>query len=208
MGGAGKLGLVIAAMLAGASPVPAADLSEKMAPCLACHGEDGQSQIENVPSLGGQQASYTVIQLYMFREKIRVTEPMNEVAKELTDGDLQSIADALAALPASKPPADAGDPTRLQRARTLSEQYHCNACHRPDFSGRESAPRLADQREDYLLKTLREYKSGARHAYEPIMVEVLQPISDADLVELSYYLAHFRLTDLRNPQGAVITRLV
>jgi len=208
MGGAGKLGLVIAAMLAGASPVPAADLSEKMAPCLACHGEDGQSQIENVPSLGAQQASYTVIQLYMFREKIRVTEPMNEVAKELTDGDLQSIADALAALPASKPPADAGDPTRLQRARTLSEQYHCNACHRPDFSGRESAPRLADQREDYLLKTLWEYKSGARHAYEPIMVEVLQPISDADLVELSYYLAHFRLTDLRNPQGAVITRLV
>jgi cytochrome c553 len=208
MGGAGKLGLVIAAMLAGASPVPAADLSEKMAPCLACHGEDGQSQIENVPSLGGQQASYTVIQLYMFREKIRVTEPMNEVAKELTDGDLQSIADALAALPASKPPADAGDPARLQRARTRSEQYHCNACHRPDFSGRESAPRLADQREDYLLKTLREYKSGARHAYEPIMVEVLQPISDADLVELSYYLAHFRLTDLRNPQGAVITRLV
>jgi len=208
MGGAGKLGLVIAAMLAGASPVPAADLSEKMAPCLACHGEDGQSQIENVPSLGAQQASYTVIQLYMFREKIRVTEPMNEMAKELTDGDLQSIADALAALPASKPPADAGDPTRLQRARTLSEQYHCNACHRLDFSGRESAPRLADQREDYLLKTLREYKSGARHAYEPIMVEVLQPISDADLVELSYYLAHFRLTDLRNPQGAVITRLV
>ena len=63
MGGAGKLGLVIAAMLAGASPVPAADLSEKMAPCLACHGEDGPSQIENVPSLGAQQASYTVIQL-------------------------------------------------------------------------------------------------------------------------------------------------
>jgi len=208
MGGAGKLGLVIAALLAGASPVHAADLSEKMAPCLACHGEDGQSQIENVPSLGGQQASYTVIQLYMFREKIRVTEPMNEMAKELTDGDLQSIADALAALPASKPPADPGDPARLQPARNLSEQYHCNTCHRPDFSGRESVPRLADQREDYLLKTLREYKSGARHAYEPIMVEVLQPISDADLVELSYYLAHFRLTDLRNPQGAVITRLV
>jgi cytochrome c553 len=53
-------------------------------------------------------------------------------------------------------------------------------------------PRLADQREDYLLKTLREYKSGARRAYEPIMVEVLQPISEAAMVELSYYLAHLR----------------
>jgi cytochrome c553 len=193
MGGAGKLGLVIAALLAGASPALAADLSEKMAPCLACHGEEGQSQNENVPSLGAQQASYTVIQLYMFREKTRVAEPMNEMAKELTNGDLQSMADALAALPAPKPPADPGDPARLERARAMIEQNHCNACHRPDFSGRESVPRLADQREDYLLKTLREYKSGARRAYEPIMVEVLQPISDADLVELSDYLAHLRL---------------
>jgi cytochrome c553 len=192
MGGAGKLGPVIAALLAGASPAPAADLSEKMAPCLACHGEDGQSQNENVPSLGAQQASYTVIQLYMFREKTRVTEPMNEIAKELTDGDLQSIADALAALPAPTPPADQGDPARLQRARAMAEQNHCNACHRPDFSGRESVPRLADQREDYLLKTLREYKTGARHAYEPIMVEVLQPIPEAAMVELAYYLAHLR----------------
>jgi len=90
------------------------------------------------------------------------------------------------------PPAEAdpGDPARLQRALAMVEQNHCNACHRPDFSGRESVPRLADQREDYLLKTLREYKSGARHAYEPIMVEVLQPIPEAAMVEFSYYLAH------------------
>jgi cytochrome c553 len=193
MGGAGKPGLVFSALLAGASPALSADLSESMAPCLACHGAEGQSQIENVPSLGAQQASYTVIQLYMFREKTRVAEPMNEMTVELSDGDLQSIADALDARPAPMPPADPGDPARLERARALAEQNRCNSCHRPDFSGRESVPRLADQREDYLLKTLREYKSGARRAYEPIMVEVLQPISDADFVELSYYLAHLRV---------------
>ena len=53
-------------------------------------------------------------------------------------------------------------------------------------------PRLADQREDYLLKTLREYKSGARHAYDASMAEVLQPIDDAQIVALAYYLAHTR----------------
>jgi cytochrome c553 len=194
MRGGGKPGLVFAALLAGASPAVSADLSEKTGPCLACHGADGQSQAENVPSLGAQQASYTVIQLYMFREKTRLASPMNEMAAELSDGDLQSIADALAALPAPKPPTDPGDPARVEHARAVAERNRCNSCHRPDFSGRESVPRLADQREDYLLKTLREYKSGARHAYEPIMVEVLQPISDADLAELSYYLAHLRPT--------------
>ena len=192
MGGAGRPGLVIAALLAGSSPALPADLSEKMAPCLACHGVEGQSENENVPSLGAQQASYTVIQLYMFREKTRLAEPMNEMAAGLSDGDLQSIADALATLPAPKPPADPGDPARVERARAMAEQNRCNSCHRPDFSGRESVPRLADQREDYLLKTLSEYKSGARRAYEPIMVEVLQPISEAAMVELSYYLAHLR----------------
>jgi len=196
MGRGGKAGLIAAAWLAGALPVLAADLpeklAEKLAPCLACHGVEGQSVLEIVPSLGAQTAPYALIQLFMFREKMRVAEPMTEAAQGLSDDDLQAIADALAAQPPPKPPDDPGDPMRLERARILTEQHRCNFCHRPDYSGQQSVPRLADQREDYLLKTLREYKSGARHAYEPIMIEVLQPLDDAQLVEFAYYLAHLR----------------
>ena len=183
---------IAAIVSAGALPAVAAEPPETLAPCLACHGADGQSQTENVPSLGGQVAPYSLIQLVMFREKMRVAEPMNEAAKGLSDGDLQSLADAVAALPPPKPPDDAGDPARLERARALAEQHRCNICHLPDFAGQQTAPRLADQREDYLLKTLREYKTGARRAYEPIMLDVLQPIDDAALVELAYYLARVR----------------
>ena len=53
-------------------------------------------------------------------------------------------------------------------------------------------PRIADQREDYLLKTLREYKSGTRRGYDATMAEALQPVDDSQLVELAYYLAHLR----------------
>ena len=53
-------------------------------------------------------------------------------------------------------------------------------------------PRLADQREDYLLKTLEDYKSGARHGYDATMAEVLQPIDENDLSVLAYFLAHAR----------------
>src|SRR6266542_3293084 len=126
MGYAGKAGLVAAAFLAGALPALAADLSEKLAPCLACHGAEGQSEVDNVPSLGAQPAPYTVIQLFIFRQKMHIAEPMNEVTRELSDTDLQAMADALAALPAPKPPADPGDPARLERARSLAEQHHCN----------------------------------------------------------------------------------
>ncbi len=192
IGDAGRAGLLAAALLAGAVPARAADISARLAPCLACHGAGGQSQTDNVPSLGAQPAAYTIIQLYLFREGMRQAEPMNDMAKGLSDDDLRTIGDALAALPAPKPPDNPGDPARLERARAIVEQNHCNICHRSDFSGQDNVPRLADQREDYLLKSLRAYKSGARRGYDPIMVETLQPLDDAQLVELAYYLAHVR----------------
>jgi cytochrome c553 len=187
-----KAGLALAALLAGAMPARAADLAEKLAPCLACHGEKGQSQTEKVPSLGAQPSAYIVIQLFLFREKMRVVEPMNEMAAGLSNDDLQSIAPALEALPPPQPPADAGDPARLERVRALADQNHCNVCHRPDFSGQGNVPRLADQREDYLLKALRDYKSGARQGYDPAMLEVVRPLDDAQLVEFAYYLSRLR----------------
>ena len=187
----GRVAASLAAFLAGALPA-FANPDEKLAPCLACHGAEGQSELENVPSLGAQPSPYTVIQLFMFLKKMRVTEPMNEMAKELSDNDLQATADFFAKQPAPKPPADAGDPARLERSRAVVEQSHCDVYHRPNFSGRDNVPRLADQREDYLLKTLRDYKSGARRGYDASMAEVLQPIDDAQLVEFAYYLTHLR----------------
>src|SRR5260370_5622756 len=146
----------------GLLPALGAARSEKQAPCLSCHGAEGQSQIENVPSLGAQTTSYSVIQLFMFREKMRVADPMNEAAKELTDDELQSMAAAFAAQPAPKPPDDSGDPARLERARAMTEQNHCNVCHPPDFSGQWTVPRLLNQPRDYMLQTIRDAQVGRR----------------------------------------------
>jgi cytochrome c553 len=185
-----KAGLIGVLWLAGASSAGATDASETLAVCFACHGPNGQSQIEDVPSIAAQVPAYSLIQLVMFRDKLRVSDTMNDAAKDLSDSDIQSLADALAALLPPKPPPDPVDEARFERGRSLAQQNHCDVCHRPDFSGQQTVPRLADQREDYLLKTLRDYKSGTRHAYEPIMLEQVQPVDDPQLVEVSYYLAH------------------
>src|ERR1700760_3222569 len=111
------------AVLPFASLAPAASaetIQERIAPCLACHGEQGQSQTENTPSLGGQNAPYALIQLFMFREKLRTFEPMNEMAKSLTDDDLRIFSDFIATLPKPKPPDDAADAARIQRAQTAA----------------------------------------------------------------------------------------
>jgi cytochrome c553 len=184
--------LILLSVAAAPAAASAADaVPEQMAPCLACHGENGQSPTENVPSLGGQQAAYALVQLFMFRENLRTAPPMNDMAKGLSDDDLRTFSDAIAKLPPPKP-TEPGDPERMGRGRTLAEQQHCNVCHRPDFSGQENIPRLAAQREDYLLKALRDYKSGARHGYDATMTEVLQPVDDAQIVELAYFLSRFQ----------------
>jgi cytochrome c553 len=192
MGHAGKACAVVMALATGTLSTCAATPPEKLDPCLACHGAEGRSENAEVPSLGAQPSTYTLIQLFMFRERLRLSEPMNAMAKELSDDDLQSMAGSIAALPPPEPLADPGDAARLKQARALIEQNHCNICHRADFSGQDNVPRLADQREDYLLKTMRDYKSGARHGYDATMAEVLQPTSDAQLVDFAYYLSHLR----------------
>ena len=58
----------------------------------------------------------------------------------------------------------------------------------PIFPARDNVPRIANQREDYLAKTLREYKDNSRHGYDATMAEVLQPVTPEQIADLAYYL--------------------
>jgi cytochrome c553 len=183
---------VLAAFLVEAASARSQPLSERIAPCLACHGETGTSAIPDVPSLGGQPAAFLLIQLYQFREKQRLAEPMNELTKDFTDDDLRTFSDELAKLPPPTPPADGAQAARLEKGRIAAQRHRCGFCHNPDMSGHDQIGRIGAQREDYLLKALREYKTGERRGYDPAMVEVAQGISDEDLADVAHYLAHWR----------------
>jgi len=175
------------------APLQAETFAERAAPCLACHGEKGQSETPEIPSLGGQPAPYLLIQLYLFREKQRGVEIMNDVTKGFTDDDLRLFSDNLAKLPPPPPPpSDTPDAARIASGSALITQHRCNNCHSLDLSGRENIPRIADQREDYLVKTLREYKNNTRRGYDGSMAEVLAPVTDAQIVDLAYAIARFR----------------
>lgn len=165
--------------------------ADRLAPCLACHGEQ-QSTTAEVPSIGGQPAYYALIQLFMFRERLRVVDVMNEAIKDFSNDDLQAFSEAIARLPAPQPVGDAGDPTRVERAKRLVTIHHCAFCHNADLFGRENVPRLAAQREDYLIKTLREYKANTRPGYDAAMANVTQPLTDGDILDLAHYLARVR----------------
>jgi cytochrome c553 len=185
--------LLAAALVVISVPLASAQsLDERMPACLACHGEKGQSENPEVPSLGGQQPNYLLTQLYIFREKIRPVALMNEQSRGLSDDDLRRGAEFLAKLPPPRPAAGEADAARMERGKALVSQHRCNSCHAPDLAGQDQIPRIAAQREDYLLKSLRDYKTGARPGYDPAMASVVQPLREEDFAALAYYIARVR----------------
>jgi cytochrome c553 len=187
----------LAALVAGSfsvTPAAAADASrgqELAVACVACHGENGNSRTENVPSLAGHPAPYLVIQLILFRERQRHNEVMTPLAKALSDRDIENLAAYFSARTRVAIDALAASP-EADRGKKIADAGSCGTCHLPDYSGREQIPRLAAQREDYLVKTMRDYKAGKRSGVDGMMTSVLYGYSDDDLVALAAYLARVR----------------
>jgi len=132
-----------------------------------------------VPSLGAQPSTYALIQLFMFRELLRLSEPMNAMAKELSDDDLQSVAGPIAALPPPEPPADPGHAARLEQARMLIEQNHCQHLPPRGFFGSGECPALGRPAGGLSAQDPARLQEEAVHATATTqtMAEVLQPIS-------------------------------
>jgi cytochrome c553 len=160
--------------------------------CLACHGASGVSRTPLTPSLGGQPSFYVIAQLFLFREGRRDNVIMTEMAKGLTDDDLRSLADAIEKLPPPSPlPSQKADAARFSEGKSIIEKHNCGNCHGADFSGGNNVPRIANQREDYLLKALRDYKSGKRVGYgNAVMPETVSGLDDKELAAAAHFLAH------------------
>jgi cytochrome c553 len=160
--------------------------------CAACHGETGNSENENVPSLAGHSTVYTTLQLVLFREKQRLQEVMSPFAAELTDQQIENLATFYAAQTPEPGPTSPPDPNKMQRGKALADARHCGSCHLPDYGGREQMARLAGQREDYLLKAMTDYRNGERAGLDGMMTEVLHGTTDEQLADLAHFLAHQR----------------
>ncbi|MFM4728636.1 cytochrome c [Aeromonas caviae] len=78
------------------------DMERGLAACTACHGPRG-SGVEQAkyPSLSGQHPAYIKAQLTAFRSATRDNDPngmMRDVAKKLTDQDIEAISKYVAGL--------------------------------------------------------------------------------------------------------------
>lgn len=192
--GAGLLSLVCAALAvsAGAASSQVKHFPERKQLCTGCHGANGVSPTDATPSLGGMPELYSLLQLVAFRDGQRKAEAMNAMLADMTDDDLRAAAEYVASQPRPTPPSGAVDAARMQRGGGLVGQHRCGQCHGAEFLGGEQMPPLRNQREDYLLKALRDFKAERRLGDRAAMVEIVTPLTDADLADVAYFLAHVR----------------
>ena len=61
--------------------------------CAACHGVDGNSSIAINPKLANQHADYLAKQLHDFKSGKRANAVMGGMVANLTDEDMQGLAD-------------------------------------------------------------------------------------------------------------------
>ncbi len=174
-------------------PTSAADIAagkEKAELCIGCHGENGISQMENMPSLAAQPDQFTQWQLIFFRAGTRKSEEMKPIVEQLDNSDIRNLGAYFASL---QPPEKKQDdnPDLSAKGKQAAAGRRCASCHLDSYAGTKAVSRLAGQREDYLLKALRDYKSGARAGGGmAAMAEVAYSLSEEEIEALAHYLAH------------------
>ncbi|MDU1670473.1 MAG: c-type cytochrome [Bradyrhizobium sp.] len=173
--------------------VQAADLEAGKAKaelCAGCHGENGVSQTENIPSLAGQQDQFVQWQLVFFRAGTRKNEAMKPIVDQLTNEDIRNLGAYFASLTPAKAPPD-NDPDLSRKGAEAAAGRRCASCHLDSYAGTKGVARLAGQREEYLVKALHDYKSGQRvGGSQAAMTDVAYPLSAEEITALAHYLAH------------------
>ncbi|MCF6364402.1 MAG: cytochrome c4 [Gammaproteobacteria bacterium] len=167
---------------------------EKSVMCQGCHGQDGNSFSPEWPSLAGQLPSYLSKQLHDYQSGARKDEAMTSMVEGLSAED---IADMVAYFSSQKAKAEEGESNSKGRdlyvvGNPYSHVPSCASCHGPSAVGNGPAgfPRLAGQKAGYTIKTLNDFRSGARtNDVNGIMQGVAAKMSDKDIAAVAEYLA-------------------
>ena len=183
----------VLALILGGSYARAADVAagkEKAELCIGCHGENGISQLENMPSLAAQPDQFIQWQLVYFRAGTRKNEQMQPIVEQLNNEDIRNLGAYFAQLAPPKAPAD-DNPDLSKKGAQAAVGRRCASCHTDSYAGTKAVARVAGQRQEYLLKALHDYKSGVRSGGgQAAMADVAFPLSEEEIEALAHYLAH------------------
>lgn len=157
--------------------------------CASCHSST-ETIHSTVPLLEGQPKAYFIAQWRAFRERVRTAPVMVSLAAELSEQDVDDLAEHYAALV----PPPAAQSSGNDAGRALADRLRCAGCHGPALQGTNAgAARLAGQKARYTTWTLQLMRSGTRsHGTAAKPDPLLANLSNAEIESLAAHLASLR----------------
>jgi len=155
--------------------------------CVSCHSSTTHLAL---PLLEGQPKSAFIAQWRAFRERERTAPVMVSLAEELSERDVDDLAEHYAAL---LPPRVA-EVSGSDAGRALADRMRCADCHGPALQGTNAgAARLAGQKARYTVWSLTLMRGGTRsHGTAAKPDPLLADLSNAEIESLAEHLASLR----------------
>jgi len=193
--------LFLTTVLAIFSTASASGIDAIMKGCNDCHGDNGVSQWNDVPTIAGIDAFGIADGLFMYRDEerpcaeskyrqgdtSRAPTTMCAVTADLSDDDIEALGDAYAELAFVAAVQDF-DAAMAESGAAIHEQQ-CDKCHSEGGSNvDDEASILAGQWIGYLEDSFESYLSGDR-PQDKKMKEKMEALSADDVTALIHYYA-------------------
>jgi len=168
--------------------------------CQGCHRKGALGRINgSYPRLAGQHRSVLIKQMTDVRAGRRRNDTMLPFADKHVIGpqDIADIAVYLADLPV--PPDNGKGPGEGLAAAQALYRDQCAECHGNDGegSGTKFYPRVNGQHYRYLLREMVAIRDGQRGNANPRMVDIVKPLSNAQLDALADYMSRLPIVAVR-----------
>jgi len=158
--------------------------------CRGCHSTPNYSNVAPVfyvPKIGGQRKAYIASALTSYKHENRARTSMLANAENLTEEMTVAISKYIeeTAGKISKAGNTMGD---AKKGEALAAA--CLGCHTDDLKDGMTAPILAGQHGNYLVKVMKDYQSGVRN--DAVMQSMVGSFSEDELKDIAAYFADMK----------------
>lgn len=155
--------------------------------CRGCHSTPNYNNAYPtfyVPKIGGQRKGYIASALTAYKHEKRPRSSMLANTYDLTAEMTDAIALYIEAAAGTKSKSNYTD-GNAKKGKALASA--CLACHTNDLEDGATAPILAGQHGNFLVKVMKDYQLGKRK--DPVMQGMVAKFSEQDLKDIATYFA-------------------
>lgn len=155
-------------------------------PCAGCHGTNGASAGEFMPSIAGMDKAYLYSVMSDYKSGLRPSTIMGRIMRGYTEQEIWAIAGFFATQPWVAPDRVASAKA-VQQGQAIHNKL-CETCH--DDGGRgqdDESPRLAGQWAGYTRYALDVCRARGERCRPAKMGARVKPLSDAEIKALASF---------------------